>query len=99
LPTSAIEAGFFEVPVVASRIGGLPEIIADGETGFLFESGNVDQLARHLTLLLADAELRNNMGRKARERAISLFGHDRFVREFCEILQLKSANNAAINSA
>jgi glycosyltransferase involved in cell wall biosynthesis len=86
LPTSAIEAGFFEVPVVASRIGGLPEIIADGETGLLFESGNIDQLARHLTLLLTDCELRNKMGRKAREHTISLFKRDRFVREFCDVL-------------
>jgi glycosyltransferase involved in cell wall biosynthesis len=98
LPTSAIEACFFEVPVVASRIGGLPEIIADGETGLLFESGDVDQLARHLTLLLGDPELRNKMGRKARERAISFFGHDRFVREFCEILDLTTANVAATSS-
>ena len=88
LPTSAIEAGFFEVPVVASRVGGLPEIIADGETGLLFESGDIDQLGRHLTLLLTDPELRNKMGGKAREHAISFFKHDRFVREFCDVLKL-----------
>jgi glycosyltransferase involved in cell wall biosynthesis len=98
LPTSAIEAGFFEVPVVAARIGGLPEIITDGETGLLFESGDIDQLARHLTLLLTDPELRNKMGGKARERATSLFGRDRLVREFCEILELKSSNVAATSS-
>jgi len=87
LPTSAIEAGFFEVPVVASRIGGLPEIITDGVTGLLFESGDIDQLARHLTLLLTDSELRNKMGGKARKHAIALFKRDRFVREFCDVLE------------
>ena len=98
LPTSAIEAGFFGVPVVASRRGGLPEIVQDRVTGLLFETGNVQQLAQHLRTLLSDAELRNNMGRKARERATSLFGRDRFVREFCEILELKSSNVAATSS-
>jgi len=86
LPTSAIEASFFEIPVVASRIGGLPEIISDGETGLLFESGDINQLARHLVFLLTDPEFRNKMGRKARERAKSLFEHNRFVREFCDVL-------------
>jgi glycosyltransferase involved in cell wall biosynthesis len=98
LPTSAIEAGFFGVPVVASRRGGLPEIVQDRVTGLLFENGDVQQLAQHLRTFLSDAELRNNMGRKARERATSLFGRDRFVREFCEILELKSSNVAATSS-
>jgi glycosyltransferase involved in cell wall biosynthesis len=65
---------------------------------FGLESGNIDQLARHLTLLLTDPELRNKMGGKARERATSLFGRDRLVREFCEILELKSSNVAATSS-
>jgi len=98
LPTSALEAGFFGVPVVASRRGGLPEIVQDQVTGLLFENGDVQQLAQHLRILLSDSELRNNMGRKARERATSLFGRDRFVREFCEILELKSSNVAATSS-
>jgi glycosyltransferase involved in cell wall biosynthesis len=89
LPTSAIEAGFFGVPVVASRCGGLPEIVEDGVTGLLFESGNIDELAEHLTRLLAEPDLRRKMGGSARKRAMCLFGRGRFVREFCEILELK----------
>jgi glycosyltransferase involved in cell wall biosynthesis len=95
---TAIEAGFFGVPVVASRKGGLPEIITDGVTGLLFESGDAGELAQHLAHLLADAELRQKMGREARKRAISVFGRNRFVREFCEILELKSSNVAATSS-
>ena len=84
---TAIEAAFFRVPVVASRKGGLPEIIADDETGLLFESGDIGQLAQHLTRLLADPELRNKMGRKARERAMSLFSRDRFIGDFFRLLE------------
>jgi glycosyltransferase involved in cell wall biosynthesis len=86
LPTSAIEAAFFGIPVVASRRGGLPEIVEDGATGLLFKSGNSDELARHLVTLLGNAELRERMGQNARRRAIALFSRERFVRQFCRLL-------------
>ena len=95
---TALEAAFFGVPVVASRLGGLSEVVDDGVTGYLFEPGDIGQLAQHLIHLLGNPKLRSNMGRKARERAISVFSRDRFVREFCEVLELKSSNVAATSS-
>jgi glycosyltransferase involved in cell wall biosynthesis len=88
LPTSAIEAAFFGIPVVASRRGGLPEIIEDGVTGLLFESANSQEMARHLLTLLGNNDLRKKMGRNARERAIMHFSRGRFVQDFAHLLQL-----------
>lgn len=56
-------------PVVASNIGGVPFIVDDGETGFLFECDNVDDLAEKVVTLLNDVELRKKMGRKGRKKA------------------------------
>jgi glycosyltransferase involved in cell wall biosynthesis len=55
------------LPVVASRLGGVPEIVVDGETGFLVDPGDIDELHDRLALLLADPILAADMGRRARE--------------------------------
>src|SRR5882724_7565996 len=86
LPTTAIEAAFFRVPVIASRRGGLPEIVEDGVTGYLFEPGDVARLAKHTMTLLQDAGLRSEIGQNARKRAMSLFSRERFVRDFIDLL-------------
>lgn len=52
-------------PVIGSRLGGLREIIEDGENGYLFEAGNVDELAQRLDLLLSDSEKTEKMGEEA----------------------------------
>ncbi len=51
------EAQATGLPVVASRTGGIPEVIRDGETGLLFEEENIDQLSRHLNRLIEDPAL------------------------------------------
>ena len=87
LPTTAIEAGFFGLPVVASRLGGLPEIVEDGVTGFLFEVGNVAELAACLGRLLGDDRLRREMGERARASVRTKFGRERFVEDFMRLLE------------
>jgi N-acetyl-alpha-D-glucosaminyl L-malate synthase BshA len=62
---AALEAMACEVPVVASRVGGLPEIIDDGRTGYLREPDDIDGMAARGIALLADAELRARIGRAA----------------------------------
>lgn len=57
------------VPVVGARAGGIPDIIADGDTGFLFERGSLEECANRVTRLLEDAPLRARLGRAAREEA------------------------------
>jgi glycosyltransferase involved in cell wall biosynthesis len=86
LPTAAIEASFFGLPVVATRKGGLPEIVVDGLTGYLVDSGNSKQLAMRLAELLQDHELRNKMGAAARQRALQKFSRARFIDDFLRLL-------------
>jgi glycosyltransferase involved in cell wall biosynthesis len=68
-PMSVLEAMAYGKPVVASRIGGIPELVVDGETGVLFEPGDADELRTHLSRLMSNAPLRVRMGAAGRTRA------------------------------
>jgi glycosyltransferase involved in cell wall biosynthesis len=78
LGLSMLEAMASGLPVVASRIGGVPEIVRDGETGFLVSPGDIDELRDRLALLLGDPALAADMGRRAREVVL-----ERFTWEHC----------------
>lgn len=88
LPTSAIEAAHYGRAIIASQNGGLPEIVQDGRTGLLFESGNISALARCLSELLSKEKLRRQFGKRAREDALERFSQKRFVEEFLSAVQL-----------
>jgi glycosyltransferase involved in cell wall biosynthesis len=83
----AAEAGIRGLPVVATRRGGLPEIVEDGETGFLVEAGNPSALSNRLRRLLQNAGLRNRMGKAARERICQRFVKGRMVGQAEKTLQ------------
>ncbi|MCK4830518.1 glycosyltransferase family 4 protein, partial [bacterium] len=68
-PITLYEAMASGKPVVASNIGGIPDLIDDGKTGFLFDPENVEDLSKKIIRLLTDEELRVVMGRAAREKA------------------------------
>lgn len=95
LPTVAIEAAFFSLPVIATRHGGLPEIIEEGVTGFLVDAEQPAQLAARLDELLQDADLRHRMGAAARRRAETHFSRERFVADFLRLLQSPPASAKA----
>lgn len=65
LPNTALEAFMHSKPVIASRIGSLPELVEDGVNGFLFESGNADDLCEKIALL-DDEQTRKRLGSAAR---------------------------------
>lgn len=71
---TVVEAMAAGAPTVASRIGGIPEIIKDGDTGLLFEPGNAEELAGALARLIGDPELRTRLSRTARRRAADFDG-------------------------
>jgi N-acetyl-alpha-D-glucosaminyl L-malate synthase BshA len=73
---AALEAQACGVPVVATRTGGLPEVVADGETGFLAPVGDVDALANAVLRILGDKALQMQMSRRATARARDLFSAD-----------------------
>jgi len=67
---SAVEGMAASLPVIASDTGGLKEIIQDGESGLLFENGNVDELAERMSRLYADKALIRSVSDRARLRAM-----------------------------
>jgi len=79
---AALEAMAVEVPVVASNVGGLPEVVDDGETGFLSPVGDVDKMADDALRLLTDSSLRREMGKRARASAVSRYSTDRIIPQY-----------------
>ena len=79
---AALEAMSCGVPVVASRVGGVPEVIVDGESGLLAPVGDVAGMATHVLRLLTDAPLRARFSRAARERAVTAFPLDAIVTRY-----------------
>jgi len=71
-----LEAGACEVPVVGGRAGGVPDAVADGETGLLIDPASRSELEGALIALLSDRERRRAMGRRARERILKDFTWD-----------------------
>jgi glycosyltransferase involved in cell wall biosynthesis len=67
------------LPVVTTRVGANPEIVEEGETGFLVEAGDAGALARALTALVDDAGRARAMGQRGRQRAERLFDARRTV--------------------
>jgi L-malate glycosyltransferase len=79
---AALEAMACEVPVISTRVGGIPEVITDGDTGCLSEVGDVQKMADDAAKLLRDDDLRHEMGKKARESAISRYSTDKVIPQY-----------------
>lgn len=75
------EAMMAGLPVIGSNTGGTPELIVEGETGFLYEYNNLDDLVDKMEILITNSKLRNIMGQKAQNYAIEHFTIDRCVDE------------------
>jgi N-acetyl-alpha-D-glucosaminyl L-malate synthase BshA len=84
---AALEAMACEVPVIASRVGGIPEVVTDGETGFLSEVGDVAKMAEDATRLVVDEKLRKEMGARARASAISRYRTDIVIPQYVEFYE------------
>ena len=84
-PVTVIEALAAERPVVATRVGGVPDVVRDGEDGFLVETGATDDLADRLGRLARDPALRAQMGKRGRERVLPRYAVDRLVDDVDEL--------------
>ncbi len=84
---AALEAMAVQVPVIASRVGGLPEVVDDGETGFLSAVGDLDKMAKDAVRLLTDPEFRRAMGKRARESAITRYSTDKIIPQYIEFYE------------
>lgn len=87
-----LEAGACRKPVVATRVGGIPEVIEDGMNGYLVESGDVESLAARVRTLIADPTLRQKMGGAGRAMVEQNFTRHP-VREFEKLLLSYAASS------
>ncbi|HEX2031983.1 MAG TPA: glycosyltransferase family 4 protein, partial [Actinomycetota bacterium] len=84
LGLSVLEAMASGTPVVCSRIGGVPEVVRDGETGFVVTPGDIDELRERLWQVLADRALAERLGRNGREWVVERFTWDACARRCLE---------------
>jgi starch synthase len=80
-----LEAMACETAVVASRVGGIPEVVVDGETGLLVPPADPDALATAINELVADSGRAGRMGEAGRRRAVEEFGWDRIAEQTVEL--------------
>ena len=84
-PYSVLEAMEIGKPIVASRIGGIPELIADGENGYLYKADDINELKEKLTLLLDNDDKVNRFAQKSRELYESYYSPDSYYNELIKI--------------
>lgn len=85
LPFSIMEAFASGKPVIASDLGGIPEMVDNGENGLLFPAGDAEELARRLVTLFESPEQREGMGLKGRQKALELYNADYHYRRITDI--------------
>ena len=92
---AALEAQSCEIPVIASRVGGIPEVVSDGETGFLSDVGDTDKMSNDVFRLLSDEKLRLKFGMRGREMAIARYHAEKIIPQYIafyeKVLKTKSA--------
>jgi glycosyltransferase involved in cell wall biosynthesis len=93
LGLTALEAMSCEVPVIASRAGGLQETVREGENGLFFEPGNHEQLAQKIEVLLDDEELGRRMGREGRKYVVKNFAWPDIMDRYAAILERVRASH------
>jgi len=86
LPRVILEAMALAKPVIASNVGGIPDLVKDGQNGFLFEVGNINQLAEKLRTLLKDKNMAIEMGKRGREIVQGKFSNQRYIENYLEMI-------------
>lgn len=86
-PVSLLEAQILEKPVVATNVGGIPEEMKDGETGFLVEKGDHTDLTSKLSILFNDPENAKQMGKNGKKYVEENFSWDKIAKDFVVILK------------
>jgi L-malate glycosyltransferase len=99
LCTSLVDAMAAGKPAVATAVGGVPEVVADGETGFLVASKDHHALAEKIVRLLKDERLRTQMGDAGLARARRLFTVERMVEETAAVYERLAGRSRATGTA
>lgn len=96
LPRSVLEAMSAGVPVVATRVGGIPDVVSHGETGLLAAPGNISELAAHVASLLNDPGLAQRLAAAAgQEHRLQQFDNAASVDQYAGLYREQSALKAA----
>ncbi len=95
LPMIILEAMAAEAAIVATKAGGIPKVIADGEQGRLVEIGDADQLARVLNDVLNDPDERKKLGHRARNMVEARFSASAMAERYLELYRGMTGNRAA----
>lgn len=94
-PRTIIEAFASGKPALGARIGGIPELVRDGETGLTFEPGNANDLAEKISMLLGNSALRIEMGKNARTLAETELNPEKHYKRLMEIYDMAIKKNSA----
>ena len=85
-PLTLQEAQLMERPVVATRVGGIPELMVNERTGFLVEKGDHKSWIERLQTLINDTKMTNEMGKEGRKYITENFSWNRIASQFVKIL-------------
>lgn len=88
LPIALLEAMACEKPVIASKVGEIPNVIQNKENGILVEPGNLQQLIDAINKLICDKELRHNLTKLARDTVINTYSSNKMAFEYCELYSI-----------
>ena len=86
-PLTLQEAQLMKKPVLATNVGGIPELMKDNETGFLIEKGNAEEWIEKLSILLEDKQKQELMGNAGREFVKNNFSWEKIATDFIKILK------------
>jgi hypothetical protein len=86
-PLTLLEAQLMEKPVIATNVGGIPELMKDGETGFLVTKNNPEELAEKISILVNDNKKSESMGKKGKDFVSTNFNWDKICHDFLDCLK------------
>lgn len=94
---AALEAQACEVPVIATRVGGIPEVVTDGETGYLSDIGDTDKMAADAVKLLNDEETLRSFGTRGRDNAVQRYSTEKIIPQYIAFYEkvVNKANSAS----
>ncbi len=95
---AALEAMACECPVIATRVGGIPEVVDDTEAGYLFEIGDVAGMADAAIRILEDKEERERLGRNGRDAALARFASEKIIPQYEELYRRVTTEGRSANA-
>ena len=91
-PLTLQEAQLMEKSVVATNVGGIPELMKDGETGFLVRKNNPEELTEKISILVNDNKKSQSMGKKGKDFVSTNFNWNKICRNFLDCLKKYDLN-------